>query len=123
MNPSKQFSFEKSNNLSILIGNPFLIEILKTSLNLGKFLAFKTIFSIIFFSDRDVRSLVEEDRENAGIADENIKEFGQIDESTGLDEYEYLRNNRDVIDNSKKTSEKFKNAWRDIEKLGNQRFI
>lgn len=95
-----------------------MIEILKTSLNLGKFLAFKTIFSIIFLSDRDVRSLVEEDRENSGIADENIKEFGQIDESTGLDEYEYLRNNRDVIDNSKKTSEKFKNAWRDIEKLG-----
>lgn len=51
--------------------------------------------------------------------DEPIKEFGQIDESIGLDEYEYLRNREP--DTSKKTSEKFKQAWRDIEKLGNQK--
>ena len=91
-----------------------MIEILKTSLKPGK--NHLQDNHLNYLSDRDVRSLVEEDRENAGIADEPIKEFSPIDENAGFDEYDYLRNRE--VDTSKKTSEKFKQAWRDIEKLG-----
>jgi len=74
----------------------------------------RDIEKLVKSGDRDVRSLVAEDREAQGFVDEApIDELGEEEESStqNLDAFRFRE-----ADSAKKANEKFRDAWREIEK-------